>query len=305
MRVQFDRRAQPGGARFDMWSSADGCDVRRMAWPPPAGAPVRGSLLFVSGRADFVEKYWEALAHWHMAGWNVTSFDWRGQGGSGAGAQSGFDPLVADLRAFVHDMVAKSPAPHVVVAHSMGAHVLLRLLAQERPAIEAAVMVAPMIGINSAPLPAWLARLAADLMAAVTGPSQKAWKQNEHPAAGTRRQSFLTSSRERYEDELWWRAESDYPLHPPSWAWLAAAYRSMRSLRSSDIRKVATPILILGSEHDRLVDPSAIERVARLLPHAELHMFPAAGHELLREEDPIRLDALARIDVFLAGHAPL
>jgi lysophospholipase len=33
-------------------------------------------------------------------------------------------------------------------------------------------------------------------------------------------------------------------------------------------------------------------------------MFPDAGHELLREADPVRLAALARIDSFLDAHAP-
>jgi lysophospholipase len=33
-------------------------------------------------------------------------------------------------------------------------------------------------------------------------------------------------------------------------------------------------------------------------------MFPEAGHEILREVDPIRTAALARIDDFLDARAP-
>ena len=39
----------------------------------------------------------------------------------------------------------------------MGGHLLLRTLVERRPALDAAVLVAPMIGVNSAPIPAWLA----------------------------------------------------------------------------------------------------------------------------------------------------
>ena len=35
-----------------------------------------------NGRGDFIEKYLETYAHFQAAGWNVTAFDWRGQGGS-------------------------------------------------------------------------------------------------------------------------------------------------------------------------------------------------------------------------------
>ena len=56
-------------------------------------------MLFAGGRSDFIEKYLESYAHWHRAGWDVTAFDWRGQGLSrGALAPENpesFDGLVA------------------------------------------------------------------------------------------------------------------------------------------------------------------------------------------------------------------
>ena len=38
-------------------------------------------------------------------------------------------------------------------------------------------------------------------------------------------------------------------------------------------------------------------------PHAELETFADAAHEILREADPVRDAALARIDAFLDAHA--
>jgi hypothetical protein len=48
---------------------------------------------------------------------------------------------------------------------------------------------------------------------------------------------------------------------------------------------------------------SAIRDAARFIPGAELKMYLDAAHEILREADPIRADALATIDEFLGRRA--
>lgn len=302
------------GATLTAWQAADGWQLRRIDWPQPAGTQPRGSLLFAGGRGDFMEKYLEAKAHWHAGGWNVTSFDWRGQGASqGAtvpkvrGHLASFDPLVADLAALMEGWFAATPGPHVAIAHSMGGHLLLRTLAEHRPPIQAAVLVAPMIGINASPIPMWLGRRIARLFSAVGLRERRAWRHNERPALpGSPRQAYLTSCPDRYADELWWRErQPEFGLGPPTWGWLDAAYRSIAGLTPERLSTVRTPLLILGTERDRLVSPNAIKRAAAILPEAELVMFPAAAHELLRESDPVRLEALRRIDAFLDRHAPI
>ncbi len=280
-----------------------------MDWPQPGRAPVRGSLLFAGGRSDFIEKYLEPLAHWHQAGWNVTSFDWRGQGESRGDILGGhldsFDALVADGAALIVSWLETTPGPHAIVAHSMGGHLILRILAEHRPAIDAAVLVAPMIGINARPIPDRVGRWTARLLSALGLSRVRAWRQNERPhLPGSTRQAYLTSCAERYSDEAWWHERNPgYQLGPPSWSWLNAAYQSIHGLTADKLEALSTPVLILGTDRDRLVSPTAIRRAAHLLPHAELHMFPRAAHELLRESDPVRTEALARIDRFLDEHA--
>jgi lysophospholipase len=298
----------PQGALFAAWSAPDGWALRRMDWPQPQGGKARGSLIFAGGRGDFIEKYLEAFAYWHASGWNVTAFDWRGQGGSlgaGFGFES-FDLLVEDLAALLADWHGKTAGPHVAVAHSMGGHLLLRTLIERRPALDAAVLVAPMIGVNSAPTPAWLAPSIANAMCRLgLGPAPM-WKTPQAMRRpGGQRQRNLTGSRERYEDEAWWwEREPGWTLGAPSWAWLRAAFRSAAAAftpaRLADVR---VPILLLAAKHDRLVSTKEIARAARQLPQAELEILPDAAHEILREADPVRLAALARIDVFLNAHA--
>jgi lysophospholipase len=313
-RWPIDRRALPNGARLSSWTAADGWPHRRLDWRQPEGKSVRGSLLFVAGRGDFLEKHIEIYAWWQARGWNVTTFDWRGQGGSRGDIVGGhldsFDPLVEDLASLLRDWIASSPGPHVAIGHSMGGHLLLRTLADRAPpptrSLDAAVLVAPMLMINSAPLPAFAAASAASLLSLLGGGRRPAWRQrNSRGGGGSFRQGKLTGCRDRYEDELWWwEREPDFNLGAPSWGWLKAAYASCASLTEARLRKVRTPMLLIGAERDRLVSSAAIRRAASLLPNAELLMFPDAAHEILREVDEVRLRALAEIDAFLDRHAP-
>ena len=270
---------------------------------------MRGSLLFAGGRGDFIEKYLEVHHHWHRLGWNVTAFDWRSQGGSSGDIVGGhldsLDPLVGDMAALIGDWAATSARPHAAIAHSMGGHMLLRTLVEKKPALDAAVLVAPMIRVNSTPLSPALAPWITDFMCLVglgRAPVFKAPKKLAEP--GSRRQYYLTGSSDRYADELWWwEKEPGFHLGGPSWGWLRAAFRSSAAaFRPGRLAEVEVPVLLLGAERDRLVSPEAIRDAARWLPKAELKIYPDARHEILREADPVRRDALATIDAFLDKH---
>ncbi|HET9640089.1 MAG TPA: alpha/beta hydrolase [Allosphingosinicella sp.] len=305
----FDRRSIPATARFGEWKAADGWTCRTLERRHEEGTEIRGSLLFAGGRGDFIEKYLEAHDHWHRRGWNVTAFDWRGQGASQGDRPGGhldsFETLVRDLAELIETWRAASPGPHVVVAHSMGGHVLLRTLAERHPPVDAAVLVAPMLMINSGPLPPFAAQWLASTASTFGWAGQPAWQQPSRPQpAGSLRQTYLTGSRDRYSDELWWwEKQPRFNLGAPSWGWLRAAFASCAALTPARLAGVETPVLLIGTERDRLVSPAAIRRAASQLPRSELLMFDDAGHEILREADPIRLKALAAIDAFLDRHA--
>ncbi|WP_339548806.1 alpha/beta hydrolase, partial [Pseudomonas sp. RA_35y_Pfl2_P32] len=136
---QLYRRAIPAAARITQWSAPDGWALRRFDWGVE-GRP-RGRMLCQGGRGDIFEKYLEAFAHWHALGWSITSFDWRGQGGSGrlspdphVGHVGDFQQYIDDFRAFWADWVAEDAGrdggPHVALGHSMGGHLLLRALVE-------------------------------------------------------------------------------------------------------------------------------------------------------------------------------
>lgn len=306
--MTFDRRSIPEGATIGGWTAPDGWPHRTFHWPGKKGA-----ILFLGGRGDIIEKYLETFDHWHRAGWSVASFDWRGQGGSGrlsadlrCGHADDFAPWIEDLAAYWADFTAANPGPHIVAGHSMGGHLVLRALAERRIDPAAAILIAPMLGLKSAPFGARFAGRVAQLMTRIGKPDRLAWKTNERPGVPVAgRRALLTHDDARYDDELWWKAEKpDIAIGPPSWAWVAEAYRSTLALEAPGrLESVRTPILLLAARADRLVDSAAIVRAAKRLPDATLHLWgPESAHEILREADPVRNDALARIDAFLATH---
>jgi len=306
----IDRRALPPGARVHRWKARDGWELRAFAWPADAPSP-RGSILFLGGRGDIFEKYLEAFAHWHGQGWTITSFDWRGQGGSGRLTPAGdcghiedYAHFVADLADFHAEWIAATPGPHVVMGHSMGGHLVLRALVEGAIRPDAAVLVAPMLGFRS-PFGRFGER-AARILGGVGNPARPAWKGNEKPYTTETRASLLTHDPGRYADEIWWQTEHPELLTgPPSWRWVIEGFRSNRELAADPrLRKMQVPVLMLVAKYDGLVDARGALRIGPKLPDARMVVFGReSAHEILREVDPVRNRALGEIDLFLAARA--
>ena len=307
------RRSYPAGSGMTMQPMRDGWPIRMFSWP--ADAPTRGSILFQGGRGDFIEKYLESFSGWHAQGWSITGFDWRGQGKSGrltaeagVGHIDDFAIWIDDLAEIFERWKATTPGPHVVIGHSMGGHLILRAIAERRIAPDAVVFVAPMFGIETPPLPLPVARVLFSGLSRIGLGKRPAWKGNERPAAPwASRQRFLTRDDDRYSDEIWWiEHDPALQLGPPSFGWLAAAITSTRGTQAPGVlERVAVPLLILGTNGDRLVSPPAIRRFAARLSGAQCHIYDASvAHEILRERDDVRDDALGRIQRFLAQVAP-
>ena len=304
----FDRRKHPEGMQFPVWEAADGWPHRAYRWP--ADGERRGSLIFQAGRADFIEKYLEACDHWHLRHWDIEGFDWRGQGGSRPLAEGllpddrvSFDPLIDDLAAFVTAWKARTPGPHVLVAHSMGGHVALRACAEKGVTLDALILVAPMLALNTGFIPRVVARAVIGGARLAGLGARAAWRDD---LKDPRRQLRLTGSLERYQDSQWWKRKTPgIGLGAPSWNWLGAAMAGARVIeRGGELEKIRTPVLLLAAGLDKLVKDEAIAAAARRLRDAEMTLFPTGRHELLREADENRIPALAAIDDFLDRRAP-
>jgi lysophospholipase len=306
--MTFDRRAFPANSFIEMTPARDGWPLR--TYSQPALGKERGSILWLGGRGDIFEKYIETLDRWSREGWSITSFDWRGQGGSGrvggnpnVGHINDYATWIDDLADFYASWAARAPGPHVVMGHSMGGHLLLRTLAEKRITPDRVVLVAPMLGFESGIIPFPVAFWVARVMAQIKNEMRPAWKHNEKPSPPkASRRAYLTHDNDRYDDELWWKAKNpSLTLGPPSWRWLASAYSSIAGLnKPSAVEHIGIPVLILCAEEDQLVSAKAIHSFAVRLPNATLVVFGEdTAHEILREADGPRNRALAAISEFL------
>lgn len=307
------RRAIPNGAGEHVWHAPDGHPIRRIDWPVDGSR--RGSLLFMPGRGDCYEKWLETLQQWHGIGWQVTSADWRGQAYSGrlgrdgqAGHIDDFETWVDDYAALWSDWQARTPAPHVAVAHSMGGHIVLRAVAERKVNPDAVVLSAPMLGLHPNWLPgSWLHALAR-LLAGLGDPRRPAWKGSERPELLPQARSYLlTHDLSRYEDEEWWRIQRPaIAMGAATWGWIERALASICVLEAPGLLEgVAKPVLVLATRRDGLVSWPAIRRAVDRMPAAELVAFgPECRHEILREVDPVRDRAMIAIGEFLDRVVP-
>lgn len=310
----IDRRAIPAAASEGVWRLADGHSVRRIDWPS-TGDSVRGSILFFPGRGDNYEKYLESLEEWHRAGWSVTAGDWRGQGGSGRLGKDAVTGHIEDYAIWIDDLariwrewVKEMPGPHILAGHSMGGHLVIRALVEQRVKPDAVFLSAPMLGFHTPPLPLPVLHGVARMMNRLGDPTRQAWKWSEKPGEmPAARADLLTHDPARYEDEQFWRdARPELVMGPASWRWVERGYASLRIIEAPGaLERVDVPVLILSTTSDKLVSHPANVRAASRLPKGELLEFGAeAHHEILREVDDVRARAMAAIAEFLDRVAP-
>lgn len=244
--------------------------VRRLEWAFPA-EPVdreilsrlpeedtdKPPILFVHGLGHAA---WAFDEHWMPAlaerGWPCYAVSLRGHGGSGAAR----DFRTACLRHYVHDVmqaIVEMPSRPVLVGHSTGALVVMRVI--ERYAPLAAVMLAPMPADGGLRIAARLARrFPRDFAAGLVGKPLQ-W----------RREHFFSDSLDEATARAFLRR-----LEPPS---LLNQYEVLLPRTPGPAK---APVFVMGTRDDALVPPRATERTA-LAYQARLRMFGGMGHSMM------------------------
>ena len=100
-------------------TTSDGVSLRYARWK--SSAEFRGTICLLSGRAEFIEKYFETVRELQARGFNVVSFDWRGQGlsqraltNAHKGHVKDFSEYDIDLQAIVEQVVLKECQPPLI-----------------------------------------------------------------------------------------------------------------------------------------------------------------------------------------------
>ncbi|MBA4791271.1 MAG: alpha/beta hydrolase [Rhizobiales bacterium] len=304
-----DDPAPPRG-RAGFLRTVDGVKLRYAHWPADPGVPSRGTVTILSGRTEFIEKYYEVVRDLTARGFAAAIFDWRGQGGSERllrhplkGHVGSFQDYQADLAAFVRQVLFPDcPAPHFVLAHSMGAVVALDSVLQGHRWFDRMVLLAPMLALNLG-AGTGAARV---LSRTLRGPFGWAFIPGGTHRAITERPfatNPVTSDARRYElAAAMVRAHPGLGLGAPTISWLAAAFDIMDKLADPEaVRRIRQPLLLVGAGRDRIVSARAVEHLsARLIAGGHV-IIPGSRHEILMEVDPIRAQFWAAFDAFIPG----
>lgn len=302
------RFLEPEGFRWGHFTARDGA---RLRWGYLPAGTTRDCIL-VGGFMEFVEKYFETARDFQVRRFNVWCLDWRGQGRSTRSKDRPSRPAARnydqDAEDLAHFITAVSPRENrcLLVAHSMGGAISLLTFRGHTTLVDAAILSAPMLGLNTGNVPRWIARLLARGMTAagygdVFVPGAGPW-----PNAAPRPPDGSRVSSDPLRGTLldaWFTAHEDLRLDGPTYAWLDAAFAlTARTGDGTLLSQVHTPILMGSAGQDLLVDPAAHLRAATLLPNCRLVTFAAAKHELFQETDAIRERWFNAIDGFIAEH---
>jgi lysophospholipase len=304
----------PAATLFDpVPIKAVGAQLRAARFDADPGVARKGVCVLLNGQTEFIEKYFEVIDELRGRGFAVATMDWRGQGGSARlladdhrksfiGDFSEYDQdLDTLLNWIVTPMLAPGEKP-VALAHSMGAHNLLRALAHNPARFAWCVLNAPMIAIS-------LRGQRQFLVAAVT--AFEIWRGNRGgwvwgmEARDPHNVSFstqlVTSDPQRFErTQMLLRENPDLRLAGATWGWLAAAIRSMKWLRGQ-AETITTPLLVVGAGKDRICLTPEARAFAARAPNAQYVEVADAGHEILMEKNAIRAKFWEAFDAFVAG----
>lgn len=302
--VQTPGNPCPSGAQTFWIEGLGGCRLRAVRWISDAQTPV-GTVLLLHGYSEFIEKYFETAQNLLNRGWNVVTFDWRGQGLSERlnedvgqrGYVEDFEHFAFDARAVFDQLVEPLQGRRLLMGHSMGGNLALRLLQDHQPRFDAAVVCAPMLRLHRLPL--WLARVVTRAYVALGKDTQFVWGGAERDFSDAA-VNVLTSDAARFaRNQSVLRANPELATHAPTWRWLReASVSSARVSAKSRARQIDTPTLIIAAECDKVVSTKPYEAFANASEWVRVEQIDGAEHEALQERDELQARLWALFDRF-------
>jgi lysophospholipase len=300
----------PPRANSGLLQTPDGMSIRYAFWRTRSPA-VKGTVLVAQGRTEYIEKYFETAADLLQAGFDVCTFDWRGQGGSGRalndprrGYVDNFDQYVMDLDAVLDQIVLPDcRPPYALLAHSTGGLVALLAAPIIATRIQRMVLSSPLIRFGTVPMGQGAMRiLSGALTVAGLGQIYLTGGPDVVVSRGFEG-NVLTSDKIRFaRNQAFAENRPDLVIGGPTAAWVSAACRAMDTVDDPDfIGAIRVPTLLIAAGGDKVVSNAAIERLGYAMRAGRTIIIDGAKHELLQERDIYRQQFLAAFYAFFPG----
>lgn len=298
----------PQKASAGMFDGFGGVSLRYALFGP-TGGPLKGTVILLQGRNESIEKYFETIRDLAASGFQVATFDFRGQGGSGRllpnrrrGHVRSFSRYVADLHKLFDEIVLPDcRPPYYVLAHSTGGLVALLAAPLLINRVRRMVLSAPLLGFAGIGMSTRnIRRLTGALRAFGLGRASMGKGGGERPSfAG----NVLTGDLPRFR-----RNTGIVERHPelglgsPTVAWVNAACKAIDKVTDGDfIARINIPILFVAAGADQVVSNAATAAYERRLRSGSLIAIDGARHEIMQEADFYREQFLAAFNAFVPG----
>ena len=256
---------------------------------------------------EFAEKYKEVIYYFLKNGYSVYVPEHRGHGYSDRIVVDGekvhiedYEQYVQDLHFFVKNVVELTEKRRILFCHSMGGAIGVRYLEEFPLTFDAAILSAPMLGMNTGKYPKWLAKATADFFCVIG----KGTKYAAGQSGFSDKPSFETSScisRERYMYIYNMRLRNiNYQTYGGTYAWVKAGFKVIRKLRKrKNINSIKIPLIIFEAEKDDMVDNCGIEKFAKKAKTAQLVRMKDSKHEIFNAGEAVRDSYYRQIFLFL------
>lgn len=268
------------------------------------------AIIFLSGRRGSYLKYKEIFWESTENGFDVFSYDHRGQGLSDriagnveVGHVENFNDYVDDLEIFMQQQILPKKYKRLyLIGNSMGGLVGSLYLQRNPKVFTKVVLVAPMFGIYLAPLNRkWAMYFSKFLAKKASRPDYIVTKgpYQPEPFMG----NPMTSCRVRYPyyDELC-EIIPKIKLGGPSPWWVYQGLKAGLDA-TENAQSIETPLILFRGSRDKVVENSAqdifMQELEKSNSLASLIEIPGAKHELLLESDEYRIPMMTKLFEFL------
>ena len=310
MKINLEKYALENG-QIIFKRSEDGRRLRIALWKAKK-QNAHGTVFFLNGHREFIEKYSETFEFLVEKGFNVITLDWRGWGLSDRPFPS--RPKVQHISSISEyqldlDVVigfAKErnlTTPWHLVAHSLGCLLGLRRLVLEPECFSKYIFLSPLWGnMRSIPKPIqrlllrcektleflWLTRIT----------NQNPKKYQPYPLTVDFKENTLTSDEKQfYRLQMLLKENTELHSGAPTLGYLIAILKEINELNQTVLPNRKILVLLAGEE--RITDNNAATGFIKNHYFINVEKIKKAQHEILIEKEEIRREALSLIHRFL------
>lgn len=290
--------------------TGDGFRIRHAVFRTTKHSP-KGTIVVLQGRNECIEKYFETITEILQRGFDVATFDWRGQGGSTRfwqdrrrGHIDTYDQYSADLDlVFTEVVLPECRAPFFILAHSTGALAALYAAPSLVNRVKRMVLCSPFLGIGDERLSAGQVRFLSRLLRMIGLGSMYLGGSAKGMPGVPFELNRLTTDPERYaRNQKIMDPDMGLGLGSATATWLHASAKALeRVYEPEHMARIHIPTLMMLATADRVVSTRAIENYAGRIRSGALVSIDGARHELMQEADAYRSQMLAAFDAFIPG----